>query len=84
MIAGKKDLIIHLLKDQEKELLLKKTFQFYLLQDYLYLFEYAKVFALAATKSDNEHQLFHFVEAQYRIPATELDLHRQYMLDYAI
>ncbi|MEB7494582.1 thiaminase II [Enterococcus hirae] len=67
-----------------KGILAKKTFQFYLLQDYLYLFEYAKVFALAATKSDNEHQLFHFVEAQYSILATELDLHRQYMLDYAI
>ena len=67
-----------------KGILAKKTFQFYLLQDYLYLFEYAKVFALAAAKSDNEHQLFHFVEAQYSILATELDLHRQYMLDYAI
>lgn len=62
----------------------QKTFQFYLLQDYVYLMEYAKVFALGAMKSTTEQQLAYFVEAQHGILATELDLHRQYMREFGI
>lgn len=67
-----------------KGILPKKTFQFYLLQDYVYLMEYAKVFALGAMKSTSEQQLAYFVEAQYGILKTELDLHRQYMHEFGI
>lgn len=35
----------------------KEKFKFYLLQDYLYLLEYAKVFAMAMVKADDEKML---------------------------
>jgi len=38
----------------------KEIFKFYLLQDYLYLLQYAKVFALAAVKSDTEELMTRF------------------------
>ena len=62
----------------------KERFQFYLLQDYLYLLEYAKVFALGAVKSPTEELMCYFTEAQYGILHREMDLHRQYMKEFLI
>ena len=62
----------------------RETFQFYLLQDYLYLQQYAKVFALGAIKSSSEKLISQFTEAQYSIMYIEMDLHRQYMLQFGI
>lgn len=60
------------------------VFQFYLIQDYFYLLDYAKVFALGAVKADNEKRLAYFVHAQHSILFNELELHREYMNSFNI
>jgi len=62
----------------------KEKFKFYLLQDYLYLLQYAKVFAIAAIKSDTEELMTNFSKVQYFILANEMDLHREYMAGFGI
>ena len=62
----------------------KEKFKFYLLQDYLYLLQYSKVFASAAIKSTTEELQLRFSTIQYFILANEMDLHRQYMADFGI
>ena len=62
----------------------KEKFQFYLLQDYLYLLEYAKVFAVAVVKSDTEELMKNFSTLQYFIFTGEMDLHRKYMAGFGI
>jgi len=62
----------------------KEKFKFYLLQDYLYLLQYAKVFATAAIKSDTEELMTGFTKSQYFILANEMDVHRKYMADFGI
>jgi thiaminase/transcriptional activator TenA len=62
----------------------KETFKFYLLQDYLYLLQYAKVFATAAIKSDTEALMTGFTTSQYYILANEMDVHRAYMKEFGI
>lgn len=62
----------------------KEKFKFYLLQDYQYLLQYAKVFALAVVKSDSEELMTRFSEIQYNILATEMDLHRKYMASFGV
>lgn len=63
--------------DQEK-------FKFYLLQDYHYLLQYSKVFAIAAIKSDTEELMTNFTKIQYFTLANEMDLHREYMASFGI
>ncbi|MCL2792384.1 MAG: thiaminase II [Spirochaetaceae bacterium] len=62
----------------------KEKFKFYLLQDYLYLLEYAKVFAIGAIKSGTEELMTRFTKIQYFILANEMDLHRDYMAKFGI
>jgi len=62
----------------------KENFKFYLLQDYLYLLQYAKVFATAALKSDTEELLTRFTKIQHYILAHEMDVHREYMAGFGI
>jgi thiaminase/transcriptional activator TenA len=62
----------------------KERFKFYLLQDYLYLLQYSKVFAIAAVKSDTEELMTNFTKAQYYILAGEMDVHREYMANFGI
>ena len=62
----------------------KERFKFYLMQDYLYLIQYSKVFAAAALKSPTEKLQLGFSSIQYFILANEMDLHRQYMSDFGI
>jgi len=62
----------------------KEKFKFYLLQDYLYLIQYAKVFAIAAVKSDTEEMMANFSASQYLILADEMDVHRGYMANFGI
>ncbi len=61
----------------------KSKFQFYLLQDYLYLLEYAKVFALGAVKAEGEEMLSRLTNIQHGI-FEEMDLHRSYMAEFGI
>jgi thiaminase/transcriptional activator TenA len=62
----------------------KEKFKFYLLQDYLYLLEYAKVFAEATAKCSEEKYMLKFSEAQHGILYEEMDTHRAYMKDFGI
>ena len=61
----------------------KKKFQFYLLQDYKYLLQYAKVFALAAVKADTEELMIHLTNVQHSV-LDEINLHRQYMEKFGV
>lgn len=67
-----------------KGTLAKEKFQFYLLQDYQYLKEYAKVFALGAIKSQSEELIRKFTENQHYLICSEMNLHRQYMASFGI
>ena len=60
----------------------KEKFKFYLLQDYLYLLQYAKVFAIAVVKSDTEELMARFSKSQYFILANEMNVHREYMASF--
>ena len=67
-----------------KGTLKQDTFQFYLLQDYHYLLQYAKVFALATLKSTTEELITRFSTIQHQTLTQELNLHRQYMKEFGI
>lgn len=58
--------------DQEK-------FKFYMIQDYLYLLDYAKVFAIGVAKSTDTDTMGEFSEYIYHITNGEMDIHRSYM-----
>lgn len=60
------------------------AFQFYLIQDYHYLLQYAKVFALAAVKAEDEAMLARLTGVQHGILTGEMELHRAYMAAYGI
>ena len=62
----------------------KEKFKFYLLQDYLYLLQYAKVFAMATAKSDTEELMRNFTMIQYYILSGEMNVHREYMAGFGI
>jgi thiaminase/transcriptional activator TenA len=62
----------------------REKFKFYLLQDYQYLLQYAKVFAIAAVKSDTEELMTNFSKIQYMILAKEMDVHREYMAGFGV
>ncbi|MCC8123024.1 MAG: thiaminase II [Oscillospiraceae bacterium] len=62
----------------------KEKFQFYLLQDYQYLLQYAKVFALATVKAENEDMMTLLSGIQHGILAEEMNLHREYMAGFGI
>ena len=61
----------------------KNVFMFYLKQDYKYLLEYAKVFALGALKATDEETMKSFTFSQKAV-LDEMNLHRSYMKDFGI
>jgi thiaminase/transcriptional activator TenA len=61
----------------------KDVFMFYLKQDYKYLIEYAKVFALGAMKASEEKLIVNFTSSQKAV-LDEMDIHRSYMTAYGI
>ena len=72
------------LQELGKGTLDKEKFKFYLLQDYLYLIQYAKVFAIATVKSDTEELMTNFSTSQFLILAKEMDIHREYMASFGV
>ncbi len=56
-----------------------KKFRFYLLQDYLYLFDYAKVFAHTLTKTDNKEIMSLCAFSINNILNGEMKIHKGYM-----
>lgn len=58
----------------------KNIFKFYLQQDYKFLLEFSKIYALAAAKANSEEFVKKFTGIQIRI-LDELELHRQYFME---
>lgn len=56
-----------------------EKFRYYMLQDYLYLLEYAKVFALGIAKAETIEQMQFFSQNVHQILHGELQIHRSYM-----
>ena len=56
-----------------------EKFQYFMLQDYLYLFDYAKVFALGVVKSRDPELMRTFAENVDEILGGEMNIHRAYM-----
>lgn len=54
-------------------------FRFFLLQDYLYLFEYARVFAIGVTKAESLDSMRIFGGYIKQILDGEMDIHKSYM-----
>lgn len=61
----------------------KETFMFYLKQDYKYLLEYAKVFAIGVTKAKDETVMKNLSATQKAV-LDEMDGHRAYMQRHGI
>ncbi|MBP3411568.1 MAG: bifunctional hydroxymethylpyrimidine kinase/phosphomethylpyrimidine kinase [Clostridia bacterium] len=56
-----------------------EKFQYYMLQDYLYLFEYARVFAAGVMKAGEEEVMQRFARSVEAILNGEMNIHRAYM-----
>ena len=57
----------------------KEKFMFYMVQDYLYLKEYVKLFALGVVKSGDIPTMRYFQAYEAQILNTEMETHRSYM-----
>lgn len=62
----------------------QEKFRFYMVQDYLYLLDYAKVYSLGVIKSDDEDTMAKFATLANGILNTEMSLHRKYMKELDI
>lgn len=62
-------------KELEKGSLAKESFLFYIKQDYIYLIQYAKCYALLALNANNAKELRFALKFQNYILAGELELH---------
>ena len=62
----------------------QERFAFYLLQDYRYLADYAKVHALALTKTNDPEVMRFMVNVQNAIFNVESSVHRKYMAGYGV
>ena len=56
-----------------------EKFRFYMLQDYLYLFDYARVFALGVVKARDPELMRTFARNVDSILGGEMNIHRSYM-----
>ncbi|MGL4790300.1 MAG: thiaminase II [Anaerotignaceae bacterium] len=54
-------------------------FRFYMVQDYLYLLDYAKVFAIGTLKSKKEEHMRLFAKLVHSILSDEMNTHKDYM-----
>ncbi|MBM7603680.1 thiaminase/transcriptional activator TenA [Metabacillus crassostreae] len=62
----------------------KNKFRFYMIQDYLYLIEYAKVFALGAVKATDLKTMGKFAALLDSTLNEEMELHRQYAKKFSV
>lgn len=61
-----------------------KKFQYWLCQDYVYLKDYAKVFALGAAKGDNLETMAVFANLLNGTLNVEMGMHRKYCAEFGI
>lgn len=54
-------------------------FRFFMLQDYLYLYDYAKVFALGVVKAQTPELMRHFSSLVFETLNGEMEIHHKYM-----
>jgi len=64
--------------------LAEDKFRFFMIQDYLYLIEYAKLFALGAVKATDVKMMGEFAKLLDSTLNTEMELHRQYAKEFNI
>jgi len=57
----------------------REKFRYYIIQDYLYLEEYAKVFALGIAKAQSPETMGIFAKYVHLLTEGEMDIHRGYM-----
>lgn len=60
------------------------AFRHWVEQDYRYLQDYARLFALAGVTADDEATMTHLLGIAHRILDEEMDLHRSFAADYGI
>jgi thiaminase/transcriptional activator TenA len=65
-------------------LLDKEKFRFYMIQDYLYLIDFAKLFALGAVKANDVQTMGQFAKLLDSTLNVEMDLHRSYAEKFGI
>lgn len=53
-------------------------------QDYRYLLDYARVFAIGATRARDEDTMYHLLDVAHTILDYEMDLHREFAAEYGI
>lgn len=62
----------------------KAPFRYWVKQDYVYLIEYDRVFALGAAKAPDLERMGRFADLLHETLHTEMDLHRSYAEDLGI
>lgn len=62
----------------------EEAFLHWVKQDYRYLLDYARVFAIAGTKADDEETMTHLTDVAHTILDYEMDLHREFAADYGL
>lgn len=60
------------------------AFEHWIRQDYRYLQDYARLFALAGTKARDEETMAGLLGVAHSVLDTEMDLHRSFAADYGI
>ena len=62
----------------------EEAFRYWVEQDYLYLLDYARVFALAGTRARDEETMTHLLGVSHTILDHEMDLHREFAREYGL
>ncbi|MCU4752023.1 thiaminase II [Halobacteria archaeon AArc-curdl1] len=62
----------------------ESAFRTWVCQDYQYLLDYARVFAIAGSRVRDEETMMHLLGVAHRILADEMDLHRSFAENYGI
>ncbi|WP_254839839.1 thiaminase II [Natronomonas marina] len=60
------------------------AFEHWVRQDYRYLLDYARLFAIAGAKADDEATMTRLLGVAHRVLDEEMDLHRSFAADYGI
>jgi len=60
------------------------AFRHWVRQDYRYLLDYARVFALASTKADSEADMSHLMGVAHTVLDDEMDLHRAFASEWGL
>lgn len=56
-----------------------EKFQYFMIQDYLYLYEYTRVFLIGAAKAKDPEVMRFFSEYAAHVQSSEMEIHRSYM-----